>query len=284
MTFTISTRTAAPLLLAISFTIPTMGHAASIFSAAGNAPVDIETKVNEFRDELGDLNPFAPENFDDGRRQINWDAAPDAISDPNAFPPDFFNGDAAPRARGIEFEGNDDNGNGATGFQLSSTAASGEPVEFGFAHALQTFSPERLFAPTGGTEFDVLFFDPFDQSTPALTDGFGAVFTNVTDNSNVYLSFFDAADNLLAQEYVEESDAGGLSFLGVSFDDNVLAKVTIYAGLFAIDGPNTTSANVVAMDDFIFGEPTVSAVPLPASFLLLLGALAPLGLRKSRQA
>jgi hypothetical protein len=285
MEFAKYARGAAPFMLALTFLSPTSAHAVSIFSASGIAPADIQSGVDDFRDELGDLNPFTPENFADGRRQINWDAAPDAISDPNDFPPDFFNGNASPRARGIEFEGNNTNGNGATGFKLSSTEASGQPVNFGFGDALQTFSPERLFAPTGGTVFDVLFFDPFDQTTPATTDGFGAVFSNVTDNSDVFLSFYDVDNNLLAKEFVQESDAGGLSFLGASFEDNILAKVTIYAGLFAIDGTHTTAANVVALDDFIFGEPvSVSAVPVPASFLLLLSALAPLGLRKARSA
>ncbi|WP_187428514.1 hypothetical protein ROLI_044370 [Roseobacter fucihabitans] len=274
---------AAPFILICSLALPGSVHAAQIFSSAGYAPADIQKKVDDFRDELGDLNPFTPENFDDGRRQINWDAAPDAISDPAAFPGDFFNGPAAPRARGIEFKGNDDyagGGRGAKGFQLSSTAASGEPVEFGFEKNLQTFSPERLFAPTGGTVFDVLFFDPADQTTPALTDGFGAVFTNVIDNDYVYMSFFDAFDNLLAQEYVEESGAGGLSFLGASFKDNVLAKVTIVAGLFAVDDHYANGSNVVAMDDFIFGEPINPApVPIPASLFLLLSAFAPLAYR-----
>ncbi len=284
MEFTSHARRVAPLMLALSLAMPTSAHAVSIFSAYGAAPEDIQSEVDDFREELGDLNPSTPENFDDGRRQIDWDAAPDRVADPNAFPGGFFNGASAPIARGIEFSGNNANGNGATGFKLSSTQASGTPVNFGFGDALQTFSPERLFAPTGGTVFDVMFFDPFDQTTPATSDGFGAVFSNVTDNENVFLSFFDADDNLLAQEYVPESNAGGLSFIGASFEDSILAKVTIYAGLFAVDSPNATAANVVAMDDFIFGEPiAVSTVPVPASFLLLLSAMAPLGLRKMRK-
>ncbi|MFK7879427.1 hypothetical protein [Roseobacter sp.] len=200
------------------------------------------------------------------------------------FPPEFFNGDAASRTRGIEFNGNDEaasGGKGATGFQLSSTAASGQPIEFGFVESFQAFSPERLFAPTGGTVFDVLFFDPVDQKTPSVTDGFGAVFTNIVDNDSVYLSFYDQNDVFLVQEYARDSDAGGLSFLGASFDNSILSKVTISAGLSATGSPFANGENVVVMDACIFGEP-IGVAPAPASVFLLLSAFVPLVVRNRR--
>ncbi|MEO1089071.1 MAG: VPLPA-CTERM sorting domain-containing protein [Pseudomonadota bacterium] len=249
-----------------------LAHAAPVtITATGNAAADIAGAVDTYRGVLGDLNPFEPQNFAGGRRQIDWDAAPDVVSDPNAFPGDFFNFNAAPRARGIEFEPT----GSTTGFQLSSTAASGTPVEFGFDDQFSTFSPERLFAPVGGTTLDVKFFDPADQTTPATTRGLGVVFTDVEIPGLTTMTFFDRNDNELGKFDVPTSDNAGLSFLGVAFDDPEVFRVSIVAGLSPIDGALVEPSELVAMDDFIFGEMT--PVPLPASVLLLGAGIAGLG-------
>lgn len=245
--------------LAVLFAATAVEAAPVTITASG----DITGAVDAYRGLLGQLNPFTPENFTGGRRQIDWDAAPDAISDPNAFPGDFFNGDAAPRARGIEFR---ETGT-TTGFKLSSTAASGTPVEFGLDDQFSTFSPERLFAPVGGTTFDVLFFDPVDQTTPATTRGLGVVFTDVEIAGLTTMTYFDVDGNELGTFEAPTSDNAALSFLGVVFDDPDVAKVSIMAGLTPIDGVLGEPSELVAMDDFIFGEMT--PVPLPASVLLL---------------
>lgn len=238
-----------------------------IFSDVGAAPADIEDTVQAFRDELGALNPFEPVSFAGGHRSIDWDAAPDAVSDPNAFPRDFFNGDALPRARGIAFreEGT------TSGFRLSSTQASGTPVEFGLDAEFQTFSPERLFAPVGGTMFDVLFFDPSDQVTPATTRGLGVVFTGISEPGSVSMTFRDVEGNVLETLFGPVPlVVDGLTFLGLVLDDPEIFTVSIIAGTLSIDGVGM-GTDQVAMDDFIFGEPVSAAVPLPAP-LLSLGA------------
>ena len=224
--------------------------------AAGLAP-----GVDEFRDALGVLNPNEPVNGDpNGRRQINWDAAPDAISDPNAFPGDFFNFNGFPRARGIEFREVGD----TTGFQLSSTAASGEPVNFGNGD-LNSFSPERLFAPINGNTFDVLFFDPANNSTATTTRGLGVVFNDVDEAGLTSMSFFSASDELLFTQTVEPSVEGGFSFLGAIFDEPIVARVQITLG-GTFDGENFSGADAVVMDDFIFGEPAAALVQEVVSF------------------
>ena len=108
----------------------------------------LQETVDEFREALGPNNGNNPVNADpNGRRQINWDAAPDAISDPNAFPGDFFNFNANPRARGNRISGNGRDG----GLLLSSTEASGQPVGFGFEEDFQPFSPNGSFRPWAAT-------------------------------------------------------------------------------------------------------------------------------------
>ncbi|MFK8023412.1 MAG: calcium-binding protein, partial [Ilumatobacter sp.] len=200
---------------------------------------------------------------------INWDAAPAAISDPNSFPGDFFNGDAAPRARGIEFT------TPGSGFLLSGDVDDGTPIEFesidpSYKDDFATFSPERLFTPIGSNVVEVKFFSPVDQTTPATVDGFGAVFTDVDVAGNAMIEYFDTEGDLLhtvtaAGQFGSET----LEFLGAEFDDNCVSSVKITAGNVALspgirdgefaafEGGGIDSIDVVAMDDFIFGEPFV---------------------------
>ena len=216
--------------------------------------------VQTFRDALGDLNPNDPVNGDPhGRRQINWDAAPDFIADPNVFPGDFFNFNQAPRARGIEFSPV----GSTSAFALSATAASGQGVNFGSPDFLP-FSPERIFAPVDGTTFDVKFFDPADPDEPATSRGLGVVFVDVDSLGSATMIFFDVEDKVLATRLVS---TGNFSFTGLIFNEAVVAKVRITSGnghFLAANSANGTTtvgpvyiANVdeVAMDDFIFGEP-----------------------------
>lgn len=269
----------AAVVAAVTLVAPA-SPAATIFSAAGADAAAIQPTVDGFRAALGDLNPNEPANFSGGRRQIDWDAAPDAVSDPNPFPGNFFNADFAPRARGIEFRETGD----TTGFLLSSTEASGQPVTFGFD--FEVFSEERLFSPVGGTTFDVLFFDPANPENAALSSGLGVVFSDVGLDDSVTMSFFDIDGVLLAEESAQAFD-GGLSFLGIVFDDPIVASISfdvgnnrflVENGVFDGDGDDA-----VVMDDFIFGEPTpVAPVPLPPAVLLLATTLFASGLTLRR--
>ncbi len=246
-------------------------HAVSLFSSAGADPTAIQSTVDDFRDALGTLNPFTPEEFADGRRQINWDAAPAAVSSPNPFPGDFFNFGASPRARGIEFS------TPGTGFALSGDTDDGTAVRFAdlnptYEDEFQVFSEERLFTPRGSNVTYVDFFSPADQTTPALTDGFGTVFADVDLEETTKIEYYDINGSLLLSQYAEAADKG-LSFAGAKFDENVLASVKITTGNFDI-GPTDGAFgyDVVVFDDFIFGEP--NAVPEPTAALLGLSGLA----------
>ncbi|MEL6125413.1 MAG: VPLPA-CTERM sorting domain-containing protein [Pseudomonadota bacterium] len=268
-------RTRLALLTAavLSFSYSPVIAAPVIFEINGDLAEDIAPTVDAFREALGPNNGNNPVNADpNGRRQINWDAAPDGISDPNPFPGDFFNFDAFPRARGIEFQ---ETGS-TTGFELSATEASGEEPLFGLSTDFAAFSPERIFRPVNGRTFDVLFFDPAKQENPALSRGLGVVFLDVEKEGSSKMDFYDINDNLLLSRTVLTGNDVGFSFLGAVFDSPIVAKVSITAG---IGGDN------VAMDDFIFGEPVPAPVPLPASVALLgmgIGALAVARRRKSK--
>ncbi|MEO1718356.1 MAG: hypothetical protein AAFR76_14745 [Planctomycetota bacterium] len=232
--------------------------------------------VDQYRNDLGQLNANEPGSVGSGRRQINWDAAPDVVSAPNPFAGDFFNADFSPRARGVEFE------TPGTGFQLSATKASGEGVRFAninpaYENQFSTFSPERLFTALGSNIIDVNFFVP-GSDQPATTTGFGAVFSDVDIDGSTFIDYFDAAGNLLGRfdAPTGTTDDGSLSFIGVSFDEPIVASVRIYSGNEALGGLEGNGVDLVVMDDFIFGE------PIPAPGVLALAPAALLATRRRR--
>jgi hypothetical protein len=241
------------------------------FTAVGLNAAAIQPTVDSFRTALGALNSPDPVNNPDGRREINWDAAPGTVADPNPFPGDFFNGAASPRARGLTMSPV-----GIGGFGISSDPAdsgTNQPAPplftlgpFGF----QTFSDNRIFAVFGTNQFDVFFRNPALPSQQAVVDGFGAVFVDVDDPGS-RLDFFGLSDNLLASVDVPDQRVvtpdGTLSFAGATFTSPEVARVRVTLGASGLESCGLTS-DCVAMDDFIYGEP--QAIPLPASALLAL--------------
>jgi len=264
---------------AVAYVSPAALAAPTIFSAAGANPAAIQGTVDNFRNALGAFNAPAPVQNIGGRREIDWDAAPAAVSSPNAFPGGFFNFSSSPRARGISFS------TAGTGFQLSGDVDDGTPVRFEdinptYAAEFQTFSAERLFTPLGSTQVVVNFFSPVDQVTPALSSGLGVVFADVDTLGSTTIDYFDANANLLESVVVPVADKG-LSFAGVKFDSSILAFAIINSGDFVI-GPDDgmLDYDIVVMDDFIFGEPTV--IPEPASLLFASAGGLALMLRRKR--
>jgi hypothetical protein len=120
---------------------------------------------------------------------------------------------------------------------------------------------------------DVNFFLP-GTNTPALTNGFGAIFSDVDLANTTSIQLFDKSLNSLGT-FVVPATAGSetFSFLGISFADPVIARVRITSGNFPV-GTGVTDQNgdlrdVVTMDDFLYGEPR--GVPDGGSTILLLG-------------
>src|SRR5215203_2144978 len=68
-----------------------------VFSGSGATAAAITPIVVSFQSALGTINGNLPGSVGSGRREINWDAVPDAFSSPNPFPSDFFNANIAGR-------------------------------------------------------------------------------------------------------------------------------------------------------------------------------------------
>jgi hypothetical protein len=227
------------------------------FEASGPNAAAIQATVDAFKAGLGTLNfPFVVGSFGSGRREINWDGVSEALSDPNLLPNNFFNANSP---RGVEFS------TPGTGVAVSGLA---QPL-FGsinpfYPSLFAVFSAPKLFTAIGSNIVDVSFFIP-GTTTPALTRGFGAVFTDVDLPGTTSFMFF-GANNQLLDEFFVPSAVGDqtLSFLGVDFGALEVSRVRITSGNVAL-GPFSNpspSLDLVVMDDFIYGEPSVVPGPI----------------------
>jgi hypothetical protein len=256
-----------PLLLLIAAV--TTARAQVIESATGTNAASITAARDAFRLDLGGgIVPGANGSFGGLRREINWDGVPDALSAPNNMPADFFNVNS-PRGAVFSTPG--------TGFQVSANAGIA-PIQFDnidptYSQTFEAFSPQRLFTSLGSNVMDVNFFLP-GTNTPAVTNGFGAIFSDVDSVNTTSIQLFDTSFNSLGTFFVPATTGSEtFSFLGISFVDSVIAHVRITSGNFAV-GTGVTDQNgdlrdVVTMDDFLYGEPR--RVPDGGSTVLLLG-------------
>lgn len=215
---------------------------------------DIEATVDEFRGLLGPDNGGAPEGDPDGRREINWDKVPDALAAPNALPADAFNAKQDPGARGALLETPGDH----VAVSADADNPAGAAVRFGdvnpsYSDEFTNFSEERLFSPIGSNAVDLKFFVP-GTDTPGVSRGFGAVYTDIDAVENTAFEYFDQDGESLGKFAAPVSD-GGLSFLGVAFEEPVVARVRIEYGNGKLGPDESPDYDVAVMDDFIYGEP-----------------------------
>jgi len=250
-----------------------------LFTAQGNivaAPVvrqgsgantaALQAIVDQFRADLGGVNNGAGGSFTSGRREINWDGVPDAFAEPNNLPANFFNVNSP---RGVIFNSIEDaTGAALNQFAVSASAASGTAVRFGNINAnystiFTTFSAQRLFIARNTHLMEVNFVIP-GTSIPATVSGFGVVFCDVDSSTGGNRSLIrvygpDGAQLSAASAPVLDN---GLSFVGISFNAGErIARVVIESGNDALSAANNDGVNgvdVVAMDDFIYGEPRAS--------------------------
>ncbi len=221
------------------------------FESAGANAAAITPKRDEFRAAIGGGTTAGLNgSFGGVRREINWDGVPNARSDPNALPANFFNVNSP---RGVVFSP----GTGGTGFLVSANSGLATSILFGFPDEFQTFSAQRLFTAVNSNITDVRFFVP-GTTLAATTSAFGVVFTDVEDVGQTLLEFFDANGALIYSNDAPVAGNQGLSFLGATVTGGTISLVRITSGLNTIvsngvlGNPND---DVVAMDDFLYAEP-----------------------------
>jgi len=214
---------------------------------------DITDAVKQFRDLLGPLSPnLAGEQGDEkngGRREVNWDGVGTVNTNNEAFPGDFFN---TKSPRGILFS------TPSGLFRISDQGY--KDINPNYENEFNFFSPPRLFVARGSTITDVDFVVA-GSNTPATVTGFGSVFADVGRAHSTRIEFYDVNGNrLLTIAAPRRSDSKGLSFAGAVFAKRIVARVRVISGDTPI-GPDDNvhgagkKHDVVAMDDFIYGEP-----------------------------
>ena len=219
------------------------------FETLGDS-ISIAAKLAEFRTALGGLlnAPNTPP-ADSGRREINWDGVPAALTNVDTFPATFFNVNSK---RGALYA------TPGTGLRVDSAAFAS--INPDFAAQFSTFSPKKLFMPVGSNKVEVRF-QLAGTTTAGLVKGFGAVFADVDRPGSTTIEFFDVHDVRIGLITApNHSDAHLLSFTGAVFDGPIVARVVITSG----DAPLTATAvdisaggtqDLVVMDDFVYGEP-----------------------------
>jgi hypothetical protein len=219
---------------------------ATTFVASGN----VAAKVDEFRNVLGPSNGGTAGEQATGRREINWDGAgANPFNNKNDFPADFFNTNVK---SGAVFT------TAGTGFRNDSTDFA--EVNPTYAAQFNFFSANKIFAPVGSNQLDQLF-QVAGQPTPAVARGFGIVFSDVdvADKTTIQL-FAQDGSSLGTFAAPVRSDAAGLSFIGVTYDQAIIARVRITLGTGAL-GANVNditdggTADLVVLDNLIYGEP-----------------------------
>jgi hypothetical protein len=232
--------------------------APTVFQAAGPNAASIQATVDQFRAALGGVNNLnAPGPLTSGRREINWDGGGSTAT---ALVPTPFTGFLVTRGALFTTPG--------TGFVQAPVG--GLVTTFNnpdYATIFQAFSPVRLFSAINSNVTKVDFFVPGGGDIPAVTTGFGAVFTDVDQpdgrprkhdktDASTSLRFYDSYGVLLYSSVVPPSPGdASLSFFGVVFDDARIAKVRIVSGDVQPGPYDEKRCDVVVMDDFIFGEP-----------------------------
>ena len=237
-----------------------------VFQGAGPNISSIQALVDQFRLAIGGINNGNNANdngqITSGRREINWDGGGNnPATAPGPTPFTVFLG-----SRGANIVTPGSGFVQATPAGLASTFNNSS-----YANIFSTFSPLRLFSPIGSNVTEVQFFIPSANAAgtvPAVTSGFGAVFTDVDQpdgsgpgnkrgnrGASTLIQYFDKDGRLLYSSFVPASPgSGSLSFFAVLFSDARIARVRMLTGDDE-PGADDDDVDIVVFDDFIYGEP-----------------------------
>jgi hypothetical protein len=117
-----------------------------------------------------------------------------------------------------------------------------------------------LFAPVGSNQFDQVF-QVAGLPNPAVVNGFGIVLSDVDVADKTTIELF-ARDGTSLGTFTSpvRTDETGLTFIGVTFDEAIIARVRVTLGTGALGaGVDDISAggtlDLVVLDNLIYGEP-----------------------------
>ena len=238
----------------------------AVYSAAGSTPSAIQSVVDAFRAALGADNGNLPGQQPDGRRSITWD---DIALDPDplrvtSFPSPMETLNSPPTTRGAVFSnGCQDAYCFSAGFVISGVNGFfGEGIFIPFSGA-------RLFGsgPLQPAVTEVHFFVA-GTDIPATVSGFGVVFSDVDLATSTSVEYFNRQDESIGLAFAPPANQG-LSFVGMIFADQRIARVRIVSGNTPLgfgnsDGPSPYPGffnDIVAMDDFMYAEPSIFGPP-----------------------
>lgn len=206
--------------------------------------------LDKFRAALGgSLNAPNSAPATSGRREINWDGVPAALTNVDNFPADFFNVNSK---RGAVFS------TPGTGLRVDSSAFAS--VNAGLGDQFAAFSPKKLFMAVGSNQVEV-DFKVVGTTTNGLVKGFGVVFTDVDVAGATRVEYFDANGVEIASiAALAHLGTKEFTFVGAVFDSAIVARVLITSGDAALDGTSQDvsaggTKDLVVMDDFVYGEP-----------------------------
>ena len=240
---------------------PAQAQVLGFVPIAGSGTADVNQAITDFTARFGGTaNGNAAGTQATGFRSVNWDAPIVPVGAGNPFPFDFFNNaNIAPPTRGLIV--------GAGGNGLQAADDDFAFINPTYAGQFEAFSTAKIFSPTSTNVLWVRFEVPAATGVPGRVSGFGAVFSDVDTEGSTTIEFFSGNTSLGEFQVPVRSDANGHSFLGVNWEDGqkvTSAKITLGTGTLGAANNDVTDGgtdDLVVLDDFFYGEPSVVGTP-----------------------
>jgi len=199
-------------------------------------------------------------------RRIGWDGVQDEQSDPAFMPAGRFRGVGALFSTpGLGVMTSADDNSSDLGPIDDPDEIQYRAINGTYDEEFEPFTAQRLFTSSGSNVIDTEFVVP-GTDTPADTNGFGVVFSDVNVAGPTTMQYFGPDGSSLGTFPVPATPGmQTFSFLGVIFNAGErIAQVRITQGNAALAaGANEPAVDVVVTDDFIFGDPQAQAPPAP---------------------